>query len=55
MSDVERTSGGAHLDGFYAMTPGFFSLFSEDNEWPAVLLEVNIVQYRGRGRTSSVV
>lgn len=44
----------AHLDGGYAMTSSFLSLFSEDNKWPAVLLQVSIFQRRERGRTSSV-
>lgn len=51
---VDRAGDGAHLDGVYAMAPGFLCLFSEDNERPAILPRVSIGRGGGGGGTSSV-
>lgn len=55
MNVVYGLSDGADLDGVYAMTPGFLSLFSEDDKRPSILLKVSICERFRGGRTSSVV
>lgn len=54
VNGIDRVRDGAHLDGAYAMTPGFLCLFSEDDKRSAVLPEMSLFQCRGHGHTSSV-